>query len=234
MDEIVKTLGNYQYYYDVDGVFHFQYKTNFLATGNTPLNFDSTMTDNLSKLYCPRYSPSLLLNEFVDAELVSNISFSPNYSNIKNDFVYWGSRQDDKKNDILVRYHLAIDKKPEDIPRPQTPAEAAIIGDNYSLCHRSISEIWSSDKKHLIRYQFTELPVNEGEVRGKEIAPALDTVFADERYWFNWREELYRRALIAYGTSTDGSYYDEELMAEWRNLYDPTSTILLAGSDSYE
>lgn len=192
------------------------------------------MTDNLSKLYCPRYSPSLLLNEFVDAELVSNISFSPNYSNIKNDFVYWGSRQDDKKSDILVRYHLAIDKKPEDIPRPQTPAEAAIIGDNYSLCHRSISEIWSSDKKYLIRYQLTELPVNEGEVRGKEIAPALDTVFADKRYWFNWREELYRRALIAYGTSTDGSYYDEELMAEWRNLYDPTSTILLAGSDSYE
>lgn len=118
LDEIVKTLGNYQYYYDVNGVFHFQYKTNFLATGNTPLNFDATVEDNLSKLYCPRYSPSLLLNEFVDAELVSNISFSPNYSNIKNDFVYWGSRQDDKKTQIMVRYHLAIDKKPEDIPRP--------------------------------------------------------------------------------------------------------------------
>lgn len=234
LDEIVKTLGNYQYYYDVDGVFHFQYKTNFLATGNTPLNFDATVEDNLSKLYCPRYSPSLLLNEFVDAELVSNISFSPNYSNIKNDFVYWGSRQDDKKTQIMVRYHLAIDKKPEDIPRPQTPAEALVIGDNYSLCHRSISEVWSEDKKQLIRYQFTELPVNEGEVRGKEIAPALDTVFQDSRYWFNWREELYRRALMAYGTSTDGSYYDEELMAEWRDLYDPTSTVLLVGSDSFE
>lgn len=28
-------------------------------------------------------------------------------------------------------------------------------------------------------------------------------------------------ALMAYGSSTDGSYYDEELMAEWRLIFDP-------------
>lgn len=175
------------------------------------------------------------MNEFVDAELVTNIAFSPNYSNIKNDFVYWGSRQADNKTEVLVRYHLAIDKKPEDIPLPETEAEAKVIGDNFSLCHKSISEVWSADKKHLIRYQLSSIPVNEGEVFGKEIAPSLNTVFPNHpEYWFNWREELYRRALMAYGSSTDGSYYDEELMAEWRNLYDPTSTIELEGPDSFE
>jgi len=40
---------------------------------------------------------------------------------------------------------------------------------------------------------------------------------------FNWREELYRQALLAFGSSTRGSYYDEELMAEWRLLYNPLS-----------
>lgn len=235
LDEIVKALGNYQYYYDVDGIFHFKYKTNFLATGNTPLNLNEQENNVLSQYYTPRYSPSILLNEFVDAELVTNIAFSPNYSNIKNDFVYWGSRQADNKTEVLVRYHLAIDKKPEDIPLPETEAEAKVIGDNFSLCHKSISEVWSADKKHLIRYQLSSIPVNEGEVFGKEIAPSLNTVFPNHpEYWFNWREELYRRALMAYGSSTDGSYYDEELMAEWRNLYDPTSTIELEGPDSFE
>ena len=30
------------------------------------------------------------------------------------------------------------------------------------------------------------------------------------------------------------SYYDEELLAEWRSLYDPTSTIENVGSESFE
>jgi hypothetical protein len=39
---------------------------------------------------------------------------------------------------------------------------------------------------------------------------------------------------MAFGSSTHGSYYDEELMAEWRQLYNPTSTILALGSRSFE
>jgi hypothetical protein len=39
-----------------------------------------------------------------------------------------------------------------------------------------------------------------------------------------WREELYRRALDAQVTnSVYDSYYDSELIAEWRSLYDPTN-----------
>lgn len=39
---------------------------------------------------------------------------------------------------------------------------------------------------------------------------------------------------MAYGTSTDGSYYDEELMAEWRYIFDPTNTFDENGADSFE
>jgi hypothetical protein len=41
LDEIVKTLGNYEYFYDVEGVFHFQQIRNYDKTGSTPLTSDS-------------------------------------------------------------------------------------------------------------------------------------------------------------------------------------------------
>lgn len=28
---------------------------------------------------------------------------------------------------------------------------------------------------------------------------------------------------MAYGSSVEGTYYDEELLAEWREIYDPTN-----------
>lgn len=235
LDEIVKALGNYEYFYDVDGIFHFRQKNNFQATGNTPLNLTEENDSSLQALYCPRYSPTLLINEFLDTELVNSISFSPNYGNIKNDFIYWGSRQSDQKTETLVRYHLAIDERPYDIPEPTTEAERFAIGDNWSLCHKDIREVRSDFDNTIIRYDYVSNPLNVGEHAGETIAPSLNKAFSSyPNAWFNWREELYRKALMAYGSSTEGSYYDEELIAEWRNIYDPTSTIANKGMESFE
>lgn len=225
LDEIVKALGNYDYFYDVNGIFHFCQKNNFQATGNTPLNFSEKENESLQQFYCPRYSPSLLINEFLNTSLVSQVAFNPNYGNIKNDFVYWGTRQENNNGpEVMVRYHLAIDKRPKDIPQPVTAEEAALVGENYSLCHKSIFEIRAGADEAIVRYGLKTDPLNFGEFRGAEIAPSLDSLFPKNKAaWFNWREELYRRALLAYGNSTEGSYYDEELLAEWRNIFDPTS-----------
>lgn len=235
LDEIVKALGNYEYFYDVEGVFHFQKKANFQATGNTPLNLSDAEDASLQALYCPRYSPTLLLNEFLDTELVTQVSFSPNYSNIKNDFVYWGTRQEDSDVETMVRYHMAIDERPKDIPKPETTEEKLIVGENYSLCHKSIQEVRSADDNAILRYDYVTNPLNYGEKAGLLIAPALDECFPSHpEAWFNWREELYRRALVAYGQSTEGSYYDAELMAEWRNIFDPGSTISRDGATAFQ
>lgn len=34
----------------------------------------------------------MYINEFADRNLVTQVSFSPNYSNIKNDFIVWGTK----------------------------------------------------------------------------------------------------------------------------------------------
>lgn len=235
LDEIVKALGNYEYFYDVEGIFHFRKKKNFQATGMTPLNLYPEEDAALQSGYCPRYSPSMLLNEFSDAELVSSISFSPNYSNIKNDFIYFGTRKNDKSDvETMVRYHLAIDTRPEDIPIPEGD-DVAIIGDNYSLCHKDIYVIKDLTERTIKRYQFDLDNYNSNNEVKELYAPALDVLFPDNpSAWFNWREELYRRALVNYGASTSGSYYDEELMAEWRNIFDPTSDDFKKGwEDKY-
>jgi len=46
------------------------------------------------------------------------VGFNPNYSNIKNDFVCWGTKNADDNTQTMVRYHLAIDARPRDIRKP--------------------------------------------------------------------------------------------------------------------
>jgi len=59
----------------------------------------------------PRYSNTTHIDEFVNTSLVTQISYSPKYENIKNDFVVWGTLNDNGNvnNNTAVRYHLAID-----------------------------------------------------------------------------------------------------------------------------
>lgn len=248
LDEIVKKLGNYEYFYDVYGNFHFRQISNFMATGKTPLNYDGG-DNELQNLYFPKFVDDQYINEFSNTELVTQVSLSPNYGSIKNDFICWGSKAAEQgKTETMVRYHLAIDTRPKDIRRPlqletSDPNYEAekqyrlLIGDGYSLCHKNIAEVRDKNTNEILRYQVMEGSILSGDEKwGDNIAPALDDVFESlgSNYWFNWREELYRQALLAYGSSTDGSYYDEELMAEWRNIFDPTSTFANKGADSFQ
>lgn len=256
LDEIVSTLGNYEYFYDAEGIFHFRQIKNYQATGVTPLNYDPTITvevvdsqgnisqqtqdldKSLQSLYFPRYTDDAFINEFADQNLVTQIGYNPDYSKIKNDFICWGTKQDDSNSEVMVRYHLAIDVRPKDIPKPVTEEEIEVIRDNYSLCHKTIRKVMNKNDGTISRYAVENayIPDEVNETWGEVAALSLDEAFPDldASYHFNWREELYRRALLAYGTSTEGSYYDEELMAEWRNIFDPSSTWDLKGMDSFQ
>lgn len=256
LDEIVSTLGNYEYFYDAEGIFHFRQIKNYQATGITPLNYDPTITvevvdsqgnisqqtqdldKSLQSLYFPRYTDDAFINEFADQNLVTQVGYNPDYSKIKNDFIYWGTKQDDSNSEVMVRYHLAIDVRPKDIPKPVTEEEIEVIRDNYSLCHKTIRKVMNKNDGTISRYAVENayIPDEVNETWGEVAALSLDEAFPnlDASYHFNWREELYRQALLAYGTSTEGSYYDEELMAEWRNIFDPSSTWDLKGMDSFQ
>ena len=100
LDKIKNTLGNYEYFFDVDGVFHFQQIQDLLNEGS-PI-------DDLTKAIADKYFFETLQDEsvysFKDARLVDSYSNDPRYSQVKNDFIVWGKASD--KNDIS--YHLRL------------------------------------------------------------------------------------------------------------------------------
>lgn len=110
LDNIISVLGNYEYFYDVEGVFHFQEIKNYLNTSYT--------TDILNKLNTsPDYQVDFSIGEsvytFEGTKHITNMSNNPSYSNVKNDFLVWGKRTTSDGYELPIRYHLAIDTRPK-------------------------------------------------------------------------------------------------------------------------
>lgn len=103
LDKICQLLGNYEYFYDVEGRFIFQEKKNFLNTTYTPV------TTFNGKAYIKNFSDSKYIYTFKDLEQTINVNSNPKYENIKNDFLVWGKKQ----SGTQILYHLAIDAKPQ-------------------------------------------------------------------------------------------------------------------------
>lgn len=110
LDKIVAYIGgNYEYFYDIDGNFRFQEKKNYLNTTHATAviqelqNSDYMLITNKSK---SAYN-------FINSPLITSYSNSPQYANIKNDYVIWGMRKTPTDNTYPIRYHLAIDSKPK-------------------------------------------------------------------------------------------------------------------------
>ena len=108
LDKIVEFLGNYEYFYDVDGNFIFQKKDKYIDTNWNVNDFNTTSMGNDYDLTAYLQSSWL----FEGNELVVSINNTPNLNNIKNDYAIWGERQvGDDSIPIHMRY--AVDKKPQ-------------------------------------------------------------------------------------------------------------------------
>lgn len=107
LDKIIESLGNYEYFYDLDGHFIFQQKKNYLNYYYTPI---TQINDNY---YIKAFSDSKYYYTFIDAKDVLSYYNSPKYENIKNDFIVWGDKTDANGVTKTIQYHLAIDEKPQ-------------------------------------------------------------------------------------------------------------------------
>lgn len=109
LDKIKNMLGNYEYFYDVYGNLIWQEIKDYLNT--------TQATVELGKLKNEDYLVDMLKGkkafDFKDSRLITSYSNNPQFNKIKNDFIVWGLRKTVLGNTIPIRYHLAIDKKPE-------------------------------------------------------------------------------------------------------------------------
>lgn len=108
LDKIKNMLGDYEYFYNLEGKFVFQRKKTFVnvSWNNEVKNEDSeTYYDNVSQTSATTYF-------FEDSQLVTSFSNAPALSNLKNDFSIWGERESSTGAKIPVHLRYAIDKKP--------------------------------------------------------------------------------------------------------------------------
>lgn len=108
LDKIKSTLGNYEYFYEVYGNCRFQEIKNYLNTKHATAEIEKLSNDD----YLVDMSKGKVVYE-LDNSLGTSYSNSPQYMNIKNDYVVWGTRKTGDGVSIPIRYHLAIDKKPK-------------------------------------------------------------------------------------------------------------------------
>lgn len=189
LDKIVSTLGNYEYFYNIDGKFVFQEIKNYLNTGSPLLELSP-------EDYVRSYNNAKFLYSLTDLDTTTAITRNPKYDNVKNDFYIWGKRKTSTGVEVSIRYHLAIDDKPD-----------------IDLAMQNMWEVKDKKSNLIVRYDFNTLD----DYSVDDYTVTLVGTPCDE-----WREELYRRALNAQvSNSVYDNYYDSELIAEWRNLYNP-------------
>ena len=189
LDKIVSTLGNYEYFYNIDGKFVFQEIKNYLNTGSPLLELSP-------EDYVRSYNNAKFLYSLTDLDTTTAITRNPKYDNVKNDFYVWGKRKTSTGVEVSIRYHLAIDDKPD-----------------IDLAMQNMWEVKDKKSNLIVHYDFNTLD----DYSVDDYTVTLVGTPCDE-----WREELYRRALNAQvSNSVYDNYYDSELIAEWRNLYNP-------------
>lgn len=215
LDKIKQYLGNYEYFYDEFGVFHFREIKNYLNTTQSKVLLD----DMKAKDYLVDTTTGKTTYSFNDKTNLITLTQNPQYANIKNDYIVQGLRKRTNSNaSVLVRYHLAIDRKPEIGNTYQNlllfeEPETNLIKAAYPLTIKKEDELPQPGNFNMIyrkegedKFYYWEDEVYK-EVKVKKYYPK--TADGKEGYITrDWRTELYLQGLLAKSLGTDaGQYY---------------------------
>ena len=109
LDKIKNMLGDYEYFYNLEGQFVFQRKRVSLYHPWNQLSRQNEDTEQYVDLYADEYDFT-----FDENTLVSSFSNNPNIGNVKNDFVVWGTKNGtSSKTQTPVHCRYAIQTKPK-------------------------------------------------------------------------------------------------------------------------
>ena len=190
LDKIKSTLGNYEYFYDLDGNFVFQEIRNYLNTTYEPVvSADRTfvLSNNGLILSADNYymdlsNTSRSIYTFEEGStLLTAYTSTPSYTNIKNDYHIWGKNEDG----YCIHYHIAIKAKP-------------------SAPYSTWSVVYETD--------------NSGEYTGKIHLAGADeegTDYIPE----DWRAELYLQGLQKKVLQQRPDIYEQELLDLFDTIY---------------
>lgn len=263
LDNIVKVLGNFEYFFDVHGNFIFREIRNYLNTASPLKELEEAIgkakEEDTEACYIKDYNNEKYLYDLTSLDNTTQITSTPKYDNIKNDYYVWGQRQNPSGAKVDICYHLIIDKRPErnyfdkdicgvisaagtfvtytdglELLRLKDFGSGTSIATNGPLKLQITNITNMPQVKDLFAYRANSTDKGENVYKitsidsdhNSCIAELISTYCAapamkDQR--FEWREELYRRALLAQSNSLilEDNYYSSEMLRFWRELYDP-------------
>lgn len=220
LDKIKEYLGNYEYYYDIYGNFHFREIKNYLNT-----SLGETLLEEMDKNdYLIEINSGKSVYSFNDSSNLISLSRNPKYSNIKNDFIIEGERKSTiSSTSYPVRYHLAIESKPN-------------IGNTYNVLLYTDTETNIKKAKVPLEFEdysnfpsvgnFNVIYFDKGnnkyylwDIENLKYAE-LTNYSIKEITTKDWRTELYLRGEEANNNATDSGFYYPELENAWPAIYD--------------
>ena len=218
LDKIKNTLGNYEYFYDLDGNFVFQEIKNYLNTTKTTVILNELKNED----YILDLSRGKSVYDFSDSKLITSFSNSPQYNRIKNDFVVWGLRKNADGITRNIRYHLAIDKKPEigniyEVFFYKDPDDG-ITKAKAPVKFRNMNDLLQNPGLEGVFYMTlndNKLYKWNGDSYEELVGVTLENVETTD-----WRSELYLQGVSAEPLGLESNYYYVELLNEWPKLYD--------------
>lgn len=133
-DKIKSMLGEFEYFYDLDGRFVFQRKKSLINTVWTPTHKEEGSIITADSYYNKENNEIQSVNNSIYGQesmyvealalasnsiynfngtvLISSFQNSPNLANLRNDFTVWGNRKGISGSDIPIHMRYAIDNKP--------------------------------------------------------------------------------------------------------------------------
>lgn len=246
LDTLRDYLGNFEYFYDVNGNFVFQEIKNYLNTSHSTIELEKLNSSS----YLVDQSNGKAVYSFDNSNLITSFSNNPQFNMIKNDFIVWGERKTSDGKSYPIRYHLAIDKKPlvgntysvfkyydeeddltkakstlnfenkTDLPKEGRPGVFyfAKEPENIRLNYNGTSSIVkTADSNQKIYISGGKIYEWAAKTKTYKELVGIDKI---EITPTDWRTELYLQGAASEAIVSDSNYYYTELVNEWPKLYD--------------
>lgn len=209
LDKIKNMLGEFEYFYDLEGRFVFQKKKIFINTLWTPIGEDERREAAVLESMAVSTSTAYTFN---GGELITTFNNNPNISNMRNDYSIWGQRTGISGSALPIHMRYAIDIKPKHYK--------SILVDDKDDNTKIQLELYNAKYGTSIRGQESK-DYDDKEFDWRELIYQM----ALDYYKYNFLDDFELRVAAAnpqFPTGRTGyEQYYIDLQGFWRQLYKP-------------
>lgn len=226
LDTLKDTLGNFEYFYDIDGNFVFREIQNYLNTSKATSDLDKLLNlDN--EAYLMEIGKGNASYIFDNPDLFISYANSPQWEMIKNDFMVWGEKKDSDGNSTPIRYHLAIDTIPQDWENHVYDNMVYNEQNHLMLVSIDYSDYDNFPKPGEEELIYRDLQTNEfyqWNTKNKDYDNVTEYIIKVNSIKLNsdsftWRDDLYLSGVEGTKHGADTNYYYMELEQAWPDFY---------------